>query len=148
MCNMILRKGITGFFDNKNSPVSEMDFKIFKTLCHTIDSSTNWRLINIKSNPNSNYYSTEFDTLSGIIYILLNKHYPIIAFTDNINIGNIVFKNITDIKHLLCDYEIVSADILNSSIDDVVNELSETEMNQIAYWNPGSVGNVIFNCWD
>ena len=148
MCNMILKKGITGFYDSKSPPVPEIDFKRFKTLCHTIDSCTQRRLIDIKSNPNCNYYSAEFDISSGIIYILMNKYYPIVAFTEEINFGNFTFKDINDLNYLLTDYEVISADILNGSIDNVVNELSEPEMNQVKYCNPVSVGNIIFNCWD
>ncbi len=145
---MILKKGITGFFDCKDSPVPEMDFKIFKTLCHTIDNCTQWKFIHINSNPDGNYYSAEFKTSSGIIYLLLNKHYPIIGFTQQLNIGDIVFTDNNDISYLLGNYEIVSADILNGWIDDVVNELSEVEQSQVEYWNPSSVGNVVFNSWD
>ena len=147
-CNMILKKGITGFYDSKDLPVPQIDFKDFKTLCHTIDNGTVWQLINISKNPYCNYYSAEFNTELGTIHILLNKYYPIIGFTEEIRVGNILFKDINDINYLLVGYEIMSAEILNGSLDNVENELSKTELKQVEYHNPNQVGNVVFNCWD
>ena len=42
----------------------------------------------------------------------------------------------------------VGAEILNAAFTSSEHNLSEVELKQIKYWNPTSIGNIIFNEWD
>ena len=45
-------------------------------------------------------------------------------------------------------YEMINANILNSEFTGKEHNLSPVELEQIKYWEPGSIGNIIYNEWD
>ena len=81
------------------------------------------------------------------VYLLQNKYYPIIAMTKELSLYEKVFIDIIDPFRII-DGEIISAEILNEAFDDTQYHLSNVELQQIRYWKPVSIGNIIFNEWD
>ena len=45
-------------------------------------------------------------------------------------------------------YEMINANILNSEFTGKEHNLSPVELEQIKYWQPSSIGNIIYNEWD
>ena len=144
---MILKRGITGFFDV--DILVENDYKTFKQVCHCIQmNTTNFNLLDIYRPNSTNYFYANFNTNGQDFYILLNKFYPIVAFTNELTFMDKVFINVSKKPVYLMNYDIVNADILNSPFIDIENDLSKVELEQIKYYNPTSIGNIIFNEWD
>ncbi len=143
---MILKRGITGFFDVQNEPLKELDLKAFKQVCYSarIDSLS---LKQVCSPKYTNYYYAHFGNGKKDLYVLLNKIYPIVAFTDSFTFEK-RFIDIPESSALFWDYEIPGAVSLNSAFAYNDHELSEAELQQIRYWKPVSVGNIVFNDWD
>ncbi|MBQ6041104.1 MAG: hypothetical protein IJL32_10065 [Oscillospiraceae bacterium] len=144
---MILKRGITGFFDA--DIFAENDFTAFKQVCYCIQTNTaHFHLLDVCRPDHANYYYAHFHTNGQDFYMLLNKYYPLVAFTNELAFTNKVFINVSENAVYLMNYDTVNADILNAPFIDIEHDLSKAELAQIKYWNPASVGNIIFNEWD
>lgn len=143
---MILKRGITGFFDVQNEPLKELDLKAFKQVCYSarIDSLS---LKQVCSPKYTNYYYAHFGNGKKDLYVLLNKYYPIVAFTEDLTFEK-RFVDIPDSSVMFWGYETPGAQFMNSAFVYKDHDLSETEVAQIKYWDPVSVGNIVFNEWD
>ena len=80
-----------------------------------------------------NFYSAKLSRYDQSFFILQNIHYPYAAFAQRDGFGGFVL--------------ISPPDWLQLS-DDPVWVLSPEELEQIRYWNPQTVGEIIFNTWD
>ncbi|MBD8071635.1 hypothetical protein [Bacillus sp. PS06] len=148
---MLLPNGITGFYDIQMPP--EVDRKQFKQLCFDFASWNRGKVIDdVTSIDQSNFYYAQIEIEGRLFYILLNKHYPYLAFASEIEFGNIKFTNnpVHD-KPFSFFYQVLAMDELNVPFNQNqtrIMELNRTELQQIAYWKPKKVGEIIFNYWD
>ncbi len=101
-----------------------------------------------KNGENERYFKKIARIYREELYVLLNKYHPIIAFTNELTFMNKVFINVPEKHVYFMNYDIVSADILNSPFTNIEYDLFKVELEQIKYWNPTSIGNIIFNEWD
>lgn len=150
---MLLEKGITGFFEYGYGIMPELDDTAFQRMCYTVRNKQ-WNMAGIFCQYHTNYFYAHFqgryDTEQREkqeVYLLQNKYYPIIAMTKELSLYEKVFIDITDPFRII-DGEIISAEILNEAFDDTQYHLSNVELQQIRYWKPVSIGNIIFNEWD
>ncbi|MCM1508127.1 MAG: hypothetical protein NC177_13510 [Ruminococcus flavefaciens] len=141
---MLLKKGITGFYSIGDSLPEINDYKTFRKVCFNIQNIIKQKLISTANPNNTSYFYAEFDN----IYFLLNKYYAVAGFTKDISHGDKVFTDLCMSGIYLPEYEIIPAVTLNSSFNKTENNLSECELQQIKYYSPLSVGNIIFNEWD
>ena len=144
---MLLNRGITGFFDVNSHTLNENDFITFKKILYSIHINE-WNLIEICNPNNTNYFYANFTYNGHNLYILLNKYYPIIAFTNELTLNEKLFIDISESLIYFSNYDVVGAETLNSEFTNYEHNLSKIELEQIKYWNPISVGNIIFNEWD
>lgn len=107
-----------------------------------------WNLNNVCDPDNTNYFYGHFTSNRQDLYILLNKYYPIAAFTNELTMNKKTFIDISENLYILGNYDIVRAEILNAAFTYSEHNLSKAELHQIKYWNPTSIGNIIFNEWD
>ena len=148
---MILKKGITGFFDVRDESKDETGYYDFKKICYSIRMN-NLKLLEVCNSDNARYFNTSYFYAHFILddndlYILLNKYYPVVAFVQKLEID----KKFIDFKRInvyFTGYEIINANILNSEFTGKEHNLSPVELEQIKYWEPGSIGNIIYNEWD
>ena len=143
---MILKKGITGFFDVRDESKDETGYYDFKKICYSIRMN-NLKLLEVCNSDNTSYFYAHFIFDDNDLYILLNKYYPVIAFIQKLEIN----KNFIDFNRMnvyFTGYEIINANILNSEFTGKEHNLSPVELEQIKYWEPGSIGNIIYNEWD
>lgn len=146
---MLLQKGITGFSDYRNPLQTTENFQLFKTICYTAAAAFNAEIIEISDNQYpQNYFSANILSDEKNIYILLNRCYPIIGFTKEPH-GNKHFIDYKKLSSMLSyQYNVISCDILNSPFDSSSHSLDKYELQQIEYYQPTSIGNIIFNEWD
>lgn len=144
---MLLEKGITGFFDIDVCPLGENNYRAFKQACYSFCMNF-WNLKNVCNPDNTNYFYAHLTFNGQNLYILLNRYYPIIAFTNDLAMNQKTFVDISEDINVFVNYDIIKADVLNSPFTYSEHNLSKAELKQISYWNPTSVGNIIFNEWD
>ncbi|MBP2243269.1 hypothetical protein J2Z40_003868 [Cytobacillus eiseniae] len=154
----MLLNGITGFYDRKEDEPPIMDSKEFKRFCFQIARLIGERVIFFtKPHYPSNYYEVK---LSNDLYILLNAHYPYIAFADFVEDSKVNFINDSSL-HNACSaagYQVLTVADLHTPLKiaektgqlfvENRNSLNEAEIAQIKNWKPKTVGEVIYNCWD
>lgn len=150
---MKLPNGITGFYDSKANTPPQVDGKQFKQLCFDIASRNRGKLIDfITPQYPSNFYYAQVDVLGNRFYILLNEHYPYLAFASVVEFGNIKFIDRPVLNEQFPSfYRIIGTVELNVPFNQNLikkTELNSAELEQIAYWKPETVGQVIFNYWD
>ncbi|WP_068604431.1 hypothetical protein [Paenibacillus swuensis] len=151
---LILSSGITGFL-----PAPSVKENTFKQLCYSIFDS---RVIDyIGSDPGKNFYECIVKDKVRNIHILLNGQYPFIALTSTreINVHYFPFIDEPEIaKPFKQYYKLLTPNQLNEPLRYtqqgeqiiVINEntLHQNELIQLVYWEPKTVGDVVFNYWD
>lgn len=157
---MRLPNGITGFFDSADNQLSPMDERQFKQLCYSIV-NYNGGTLNEWRDPAypTSFYHAHISFNNEELHILLNKYYPLLAFASSIEYESIEF---IDLPHLVetfsSFYKVLHTSELNQPIiiknhfkhDFLQNDhdLTFAELEQIKYWKPNIVGEIIFNYWD
>lgn len=150
---MNLPNGITGFYLGENTKPPNVDGKRFKQLCFAIVSRNGGKVINV-SPPQYpvNFYCAHVEFSRDVFYILVNEHYPYLAFASVVAFGEIKFIDVPALHELFSPfYQVIDAAELNVSVDQKMlmkMELNSAELEQAAYWKPQTIGQVIFNYWD
>jgi hypothetical protein len=148
---MILPNGVTGFSDTEANNPLKVDGKQFKQLCFDLAARNGGKVLayNTPQYP-ANFYFAQIENLGNTFYVLLNEHYPYLAFASVVEPGTIQFIDKPDLNEPFSPfYRVWSAVELNLPQTMVSkSELNTAEIKQLAYWKPESVGQIIFNYWD
>lgn len=152
---MILPKGITGFFKaGREAARPATDPKLFARACHFAARAESGSVeVFDPAGIARNYHRAIARIGDDLIAILCNAHFPLIAFA-NVNDGGILqFREATAlgvrVKESLSSCEVVSLPLLNAHPDaENLANLGAAEREQIQYWRPGRLGDIIFNSWD
>ena len=148
-----LPSGVTGFYHSEAEKPPKVEGKQFKQLIFDLIISSGGKVICFNTPQYSaNFYYTQVEISGDRLYILLNEHYPYLAFASTVEYGDIKFID----NNLLYErfspfYQIITSVELNSLFDkDMIKkaDLNNAEWEQIAYWKPNIVGEIIFNYWD
>jgi hypothetical protein len=156
--NLILDRGITGFWGLSEELPPETNFQAFRSHCFEVARQSNGRVLSVvNANPTGhyrNYSQATMEIRSEIICVVLNAHYPIVAFADPV-VGCEVHLRFRDSPELAQAfsafklYQIALAHELEAQPNpEALLALSPTEHRQVKYWNPQRIGDVIFNWWD
>ncbi|MCA1201953.1 hypothetical protein ACTHAL_000786 [Priestia flexa] len=150
---MKLPNGVTGFYDSKVNKPPQVDGKQFKQLCFDFASRNSGKVIDfITPQYPSNFYYAHVEIVGNQFYILLNEHYPYLAFASIVEFGNIKFINRpVPYEKFSSFYRVIGTGELNVPLNQKLlkqTELNSAELEQIAYWKPETVGQIIFNYWD
>ncbi|AJD90278.1 hypothetical protein JMA_09610 [Jeotgalibacillus malaysiensis] len=150
---MKLPNGITGFYDSAQDMSPQIDADLFRKLCFDFVFRNNGKLIDFQQAQTPLNFLYAYVEVSGHhFYILLNQHYPYLACASAIEYGNMVFMNQPDVHQSFSSfYQILDTDNLNSRYDQQLLQqwnLNKAEVKQIAYWNPATIGQIVFNHWD
>jgi hypothetical protein len=91
---------------------------------------------------------------SEIVCIVLNAHYPIVAFADPVAESEVQlrFRDSPELAQafgVFGLYKIALAHELQSTpTPDTLGKLSLAEQKQVEYWNPQRIDGILFNWWD
>ncbi|MCM3654797.1 hypothetical protein [Metabacillus litoralis] len=150
---MILPNGVTGFYNSEAIKPPKVEGKQFKQLCFDIVSRNGGKVIdfNTPQYP-ANFYYAQVEILGNRFYILLNEHYPYLAFASAVEFGNIKFiDNPVLYEQFSPFFRVIGTVELNVPFNQNLvkkTELNSAELEQLAYWKPETVGQIIFNYWD
>jgi hypothetical protein len=149
-----LPKGITGF-DALDGGVSVQKFT---AACHAETRQVDGRILEVLPayNPVTPNFHQAFIALqhgSQTIRVLCNAHYPLIAFATTA-----AYQGDAHLEFLDCpaladalsgEFTVIHGhDACAGIVPDLVAALGETELEQMHYWKPQRIGDVIFNHWD
>ncbi|WP_026690270.1 hypothetical protein [Alteribacter aurantiacus] len=85
--------------------------------------------------------------------MLLNKYYPFVSFASHLSFSKIEFMEWYE-QHDFGGYRYLKVEQLNEQIqwqgEQLLNsnELKKTELQEIRYWKPKTVGEIIYHYWD
>lgn len=150
---MILPNGVSGFYDSEFNKPPRVNGYQFKQLCFDFASKNGGKMLAF-NHPHypRNFYISQFDILGKHLYVLLNEHYPFVAFASFVDIENIKFIDNPQLVENFSDYyTVLGKEQLNVPFNKSVIEKSEfngAELKQFAFWKPNTVGEIIFNYWD
>ncbi|WP_428909904.1 hypothetical protein [Niallia sp. Krafla_26] len=150
---MKLPNGVTGFYDSDANSPPRVDGKQFKHLCFDFASRNCGKVLDFMAPQYpSNFYQAKVEILSSRFHILLNEHYPYLAFASVLKFRKIKFIDRPPLNERFSSfYKIMGKAELNAPfkqrhIKDA--KLNRAELEQIAYWLPETIGQIIFNYWD
>lgn len=147
---MILPKGITGFGGVDTAPPPHLDEKAFCQMCYFIAMENGGTVTELDTDTYPrNFYSAKLSRYDDAVFILQNIHYPYIAFAQWDAASRFILISPPDWLQLSDDpVRVLSPNELNQDWHGLCEELSPEELEQIRYWNPQTVGEIVFNTWD
>ena len=146
---MILPRGITGFWNGDTAPPF-LDGKAFCQMCYSIALENGGTVTELDTDiyPR-NFYSAKLSRYDQSVFILQNIHYPYVAFAQWDASGEFILAGQPEWLRLPEEaVRFLSLAELNQDWHNLCGELSPEELEQIHYWNPQTVGEIIYNTWD
>lgn len=147
---MILLRGITGFGSINTLPPLFLDEKAFCRMCYSIALENGGTVTELDTDTYPrNFYSAKLSRYDQSVFVLQNIHYPYAAFARRNASGRFVLTQQPEWLQLPeSPVQFLSFDKLNQDWRSLCGELSPEELEQIRYWDPQTVGEIIFNTWD
>ena len=144
---MFLIKGITGFYHVRRGKPQNVDMSFFKKACYIMDSA-GFSVITVYCPEIASYYEAQIAVGDELVSMLMNKYYPVIGFCKNGSDGKKIFIDLPGENLSEFGYKVTSAAELNAEFNNFDHDLDAAELEQIKYWKPQSVGEIVFNEWD
>ena len=145
---MILPRGITGFWNGNTAPPL-LDKKAFCQMCYSIAMENGGTVTELDTDTYpGNFYSAKLSRYDQSIFLLQNIHYPYAAFAQRDASGRFVLTQQPEWLQLPeSPVQFLSSDKLHQDWHSLRGELSPEELDHIHYWNPQTVGEIVFNTW-
>ena len=147
---MILPRGITGFGNINTDPPLFLDEKAICRMCHALAQENGGAVTEVDTDTAiRNFYSAKLSRYDQSVFLLQNIHYPYAAFAQREASGRFVLTQQPEWLQLPeGSVRFLSPSELIRDWHDLCGELSPEELEQIHYWNPQTVGEIVFNTWD
>ncbi|MBX9996078.1 hypothetical protein [Priestia aryabhattai] len=157
---MELLNGVTGFYQDPKDKPPTTSLKQFKVHSYEVARTYNGELLECgDTDVHSNFLVGVLKINKKKVYVLLNKHYPLVTFASSVDNKEIFFVNDTQLCLFFSSfYRVLCAGLLNEGLiythhkGSVLikndNELNNAELTQIAYWKPSTLGEILYNYWD
>ena len=147
---MILQRGITGFWNVNTEPPPFLDEKAFRQMCRALARENGRVLTEVDTDTAArNFYSAKLSRYDQSIFVLQNIHYPYVVFAQPDTSGGFIWISQPEWLQLPEDsVRFLSPSELTQDWHGLCGELSPEELEQIRYWSPQTVGEIIFNTWD
>lgn len=142
-----LPNGITGFIEDMEKTV---DGQQLKKVCYEVLRVAKGEVLRWEGPlyPH-NYFKIHIRLKSELFCILLNEYYPYLAFAKKWEDIVIEFTDLPILTGGFSEYyTVLTKRVLNRPFYEKEHDLEEDELRQAAFWQPCSIGEVIFNCWD
>ena len=147
---MILPRGITGFWSINSAPPPLLDEKAFRQMCYTLALKNGGTVSEVDTNTTArNFYFAKLSRYDQSVFILQNIHYPYATVAQRDASGRLVLTNRPEWLRLSESMvRILNPKELSQDWHGLCGELDPEELEQVHYWNPQTVGEIIFNTWD
>ena len=147
---MILPRGITGFGSINTVPPLFLDEKAFCRMCHALARENGGAVTEVDTDTAiRNFYSAKVSRYGQSVFLLQNIHYPYAAFAQRDTSGGFIWISQPEWLRLPeIPVRFLNLAELNQSWRGLCGELAPEDLEQIRYWNPQTVGEIVFNTWD
>ena len=151
-----LPRWITGFFDRSEEPRS-LGSKSFESACYLVANSDGGKVEALDFDLlGRSYYVATLPTKTDHVSVLCNGVHPYVAFVPPGSFGGgnseLTFVDPTHLAaafSALTDFAPLEAGWLSADLTpELLIDLAKAETEQVHYWKPRRVGDVIFNNWD
>ncbi len=154
---IVLPRGVTGFGHSRVTTRPTTRDKQFRAYCYAVAQQLGGA---VKTNETAEGHSTRSFSCETIqlpdecVAVLLNEQFPLIAMAlpaaENwLTIDFVEAPALIDEFRKFGCYEVLSLSDVSQRVDDAaISRLFRFEKDQIKYWNPATIGEVIFNFWD
>ncbi|HSJ36883.1 MAG TPA: hypothetical protein VK945_01570 [Planococcus sp. (in: firmicutes)] len=147
--------GISGFYNSDESKPPEMDVNKYKKLCIEFARKLGGELLEFTDSlyP-ANFHKARFTLPTKDICLVMNKHYPLLAFANTVEEMKIRFIDYPEeSKAVPEEYSVLTAETLEARVPENFAELPGNKMNKgeiekVNYWKPETIGQIVFNFWD
>ena len=101
-----------------------------------------------------NFVSVVLELPEGRVAVLLNAHYPVVGFAEALGESDQQLRfadipRLVEVFRNLGVYQVLDASDLEGPATGVdTSHLGPAELEQIRYWKPTRVGDLVFNFWD
>ncbi|MBM7648683.1 hypothetical protein JOC78_001629 [Bacillus ectoiniformans] len=155
---MHLAYGVTGFYSSGDNPPPRNAGNLFKEMCYSAARKIKGDVI-VYNKPqlHTNFFEAVIDNGSKRLHILLNAHYPLVAFASSVETGHITFYDEPALAEEFKGFYVCEARELNQLLqvkrtpDFTIShqhDLNTAELSQIMHWEPNTIGEIVFNFWD
>ena len=119
-------------------------------MCHALARENGGTVAEVDTDTVSrNFYSAKLSRYDQSVFLLQNIYYPYAAFDQRDADGRSILTGPPEWLRLPeGTVRFLSPAELNQDWRGLCSELSPEELEQIRYWNPQTVGEIIFNAWD
>ena len=154
---MHIARGTTGFRASTDFPLSVMDEQAFQVLCHMVAIELNGRVDyaeRLGEYREKNFSLVTLTVHNTDISVMLNVHCPYLAFALPVSRNHNTLSFIdwpvgTESFNRYGDYTILTYQQLSKPfVECDISSLADAEHDQVKYWRPQTVGELIFNFWD
>ena len=147
---MILPRGITGFGGINTNPPLFLDEKAFRRMCHALARENGGTVTEVDTDTAvRNFYSAKLSRYDQSVFLLQNIHYPYAAFAQRDTSGRFVLIQQPEwLQRPESPVRFLNLAELNQSWCGLCGGLAPEDLEQIRYWNPQTVGEIVFNTWD
>jgi hypothetical protein len=149
-----LPRGITGF-DATDHRVSVLSFT---TACHAAARQLRGRVQHVRDaagqvTPNFHEALVSWNDGAEAVRVLCNAHHPMIAFASPTNCEGDTRLDFVDCPEvagpLRAEFHILSLEtVCAGTSPEALVQLGDAELDQMRYWKPQRIGDLIFNFWD
>jgi hypothetical protein len=157
---LLLPNGISGFYNSKDNEPHFLKRNDVRREFYSAVNKLGGKIVNFKDveYPQS-FFEGEFKIKGKHIYALFNGQYPFMALASKVDYFNIEFIDEPDLSRAFTKYfRVLSVNELNTPLlvkqyEGKIkvlnkNQLNTAELDQILFWEPKTIGEVIFNFWD
>lgn len=145
---------ITGFFGRSELPRA-IEPKAFKVACHLVARMEGGSVESVDFDLVArSYYAATLRTKTDHASVLCNSVYPYLAFVPPGTFGFADLEFVASVS-LVCafanltEFQPLDADWLRDDPHpELLANLAEAELQQVDYWKPQRIGDIIFNYWD
>lgn len=152
---MNLPYGVTGFYNSAEEKPPVIDLKKYKELSHGLARKLGGQLVEFEESIYAaNFHKAVFQLPQMTLCLVMNSHYPIVAFATAVDAMKIEFIDYPAGNEALPEeFTVFSVSELEFPVPEDIRKiadwgLNKGEIEQVKYWKPETVGQILFNFWD
>lgn len=148
-------RGATGFWGQGDDPLGQVDVVAFKTACHAVARSIRATVGEVTPAGVTPSFHTVLIIAPGIrSTVLCHAVLPVVAFVASPPRAGAPLADFTSPPAWADTFELDGFRLLD--VEELsmplaaadTSELAEAELEQVRYWRPSTVGELMFNWWD
>lgn len=152
---MELPAGVSGFYNSDEEKPPEIDVAKYKELCHRLARDTGAQLKEFTDSlyP-ANFHKALLHFREKDICLVMNKHFPLLAFAKTAEAVKVEFIDFPEGTGAISgDFTLLSKNELEIPVPKDSDELksrglNQGEIEQVKFWKPDRLGEIVFNFWD